>query len=142
MLRKKITMTIPEFCKLQRGEISIQDIKMARKMELMANRIMKDDNKRRFVTFLIACGLMIKDGLIAYAVDPSSKIDVAGRTILGIVRRFGYWICIIMCVAEIIKSLGQGDTKGIGKIVLKYLLAFAAFYMVPWLFDLIKELFG
>ncbi|BDR77058.1 hypothetical protein [Clostridium tetani] len=73
------------------------------------------------------------------AVD--TKINSAGGALLSVVRSFGYWICLIMCGLEIIKSLMQGDTRSISKIIIKYILGFSALYFLPWLFDLIREVF-
>jgi hypothetical protein len=74
--------------------------------------------------------------------DPGlDKIDKAGATILNLCRKIGYWACIIMAVIEIIRSLAQGDTKSIGKIIMKYSLGFGALFILPWIFDLIAEIF-
>ena len=43
---------------------------------------------------------------------------------------------------DILKSLMQGDTKSIPKIVLNYALAYAALLLFPWLLDLIKGIFA
>lgn len=85
--------------------------------------------------------LMYVNEVVNAAEDPMSKIDVAGNTILGIVRRIGYWCCIVGCIMDIIKALMQGDTKSIGKIMMKYALAFGALYVFPWILDLIKSIF-
>lgn len=71
----------------------------------------------------------------------TSKIDIAGSTILNICRNIGYWACLIMATVEIIKSLSQGDTKSVSKIIAKYLIGFGALYFLPFLFDLIRNIF-
>lgn len=77
----------------------------------------------------------------AAATDPFSKINLLGMRFLGIAQVFGYWICIIMCVVDIIKSLMQGDAKGAGKIFVKYLIAFIALFGVKYAFDEVKTIF-
>lgn len=81
--------------------------------------------------------------LILFAVNPNlSKIDKAGLLILGIVRRIGYWACIILALMDIVKSLMEGSTKDIWKTIAKYTVAFATLYLLPWLFDLIASIFS
>lgn len=75
------------------------------------------------------------------ATDPFSKINLLGMRFLGIAQVFGYWICIIMCVVDIIKSLMQGDAKGAGKVFVKYLIAFIALFGVKYAFDEVKTIF-
>lgn len=70
-----------------------------------------------------------------------SKVDKAGIMILEIVRRVGYWACIILALMDIIKSLMEGSTKDIWKTIAKYTVAFATLYILPWLFDLIAAIF-
>lgn len=107
--------------------------------EALARKINRDRRLRAMVTFVLANGLYMKK---AYAASNLDKVNSAGFQILDIVRTFGYWICVICCIAEIIRSLTQGDTKGVGKIVIKYCTGYGVFYFLPWFFDLIKEMFA
>ncbi|WP_027633405.1 hypothetical protein [Clostridium hydrogeniformans] len=111
--------------------------------EEFAKVVMADKKLKALTTFVMANTLMLKKACASSAEIAADlgKVDLAGGTLLTICRRFGYWVCLIMCIAEIIKSLSQGDTKGIGKIVAKYTIGFATFYFLPWIFDLIKAMF-
>lgn len=105
-------------------------------VEALAYKINKNKYLKGLVTFVLANMFYIKK---AYAgVD---KINKAGGILLNVVRTFGYWICIIMCVLEIIRSLMQGDTKSISKIIIKYAIGFGSFYFLPWIFEIIKDVF-
>lgn len=106
-------------------------------LEYLAYKINKDRYLRGLTTFVLANVLYIRN---AYA--SIDKINKAGGNLLGVVRTFGYWVCLIMCVLEIIRTLMQGDTKSIGKIIVKYCIGFGSFYFLPWIFDLIKESFS
>ena len=64
-------------------------------------------------------------------------IDTTGAVFLSVVMRVGYRLILIMCAIEILKSLMQGDTRGVGKILIKYLSATLALYSFPWLMDLV-----
>lgn len=110
------------------------------KLELIAKKI--KSNRRLERMFIFTAGsLMYAQKVLATEVK-TGKITQAGVTILSICREIGYWACIIMCVMEIIRSLMQGDTKGITKIIAKYTIGFAALYMLPWMFDIIKSIFS
>lgn len=103
--------------------------------EEFAKEILKDPQLTKKTVFVLGNLLMLER--VVYA----SGIDKAGNVLLGLARDLGYYICLLMCIMEIIKSLMQGDTKSIGKIIMKYIIAFGAFYMLPWLFNIIKDSF-
>ena len=108
------------------------------KNELIAYNILNNKNLKKVM--VVAMGSLMYCQNVLAATN-TGKIDVAGIAILGICRQIGYWACIIMCCIEIIRSLMQGDTKGISKIISKYVLGFGALYLMPWIFDLIKSIF-
>lgn len=140
MLKKNIKMTISEYCQLKRNEITLKQIAFNRKLDLFATKILNSKHKK-IIIFIIASGLLIMNSSKAFA-NPldTSKIDNLGSTILGLVRTCGYWFCIILATKDIIAALMEGSTKQIGQIIVKYLTAFGAFYALPWIMDLIKEL--
>lgn len=136
--KKHIRLSFQEFFALERGEITLEDIYFNRKLERFATKVMTSKYKLA-VVFMIASGFLVINTARALAVD-TSKIDNLGSTILGLIRTCGYWFCLILATKEIITSLMEGNTKKIGNIVVHYLAAFGAFYALPWLFDLIKDL--
>lgn len=71
-------------------------------------------------------------------------IDNLGATFVGIIQQAGYWICFAKGLVDIIKELLKGGDKAdsIGRILFKYVLAFASFYLLPFLFNIIKENFS
>lgn len=107
--------------------------------EEFAKLVLKDKNLTRKTVFVMANLLSINK--VVLASNGIGAIDKAGSMLLSICKRFGYWIALIMCVVEIIKSLMQNDTKSISKIVVKYVIAYASFYFLPWIFTLIEECF-
>lgn len=110
-------------------------------LEEVVKHINQDTRLKKMVVFTFA-NLMYCQKALASPSMSVAKIDKAGSTILGICRTIGYWACLISCICEIIKSLMQGDTKSIAKIMMKYALAFAALYFFPWLLDIIKDIFA
>lgn len=135
-MKKCITMTIPQFNSIQRGEMSYKDLEV----DNLAGKILK--NHRLTKCFVVATAL-INSFNVAYAdVNAvSEKIDSTGNMVLGIMQSIARWVCIIMCLMEIVKALGNGTTKDIGKIILKYTLAYGSTYLLPFIFDAIRDIF-
>lgn len=107
--------------------------------EQFAKIVIKDDRLKKLTVFTLG-SLMYCNNVLAN--DAADKIDVAGWKILNIARSVGYWVCLVMCITEIIKTIMEGNAKNITKIMMKYSLAFAALYFFPWILDLIKEIFS
>lgn len=131
------TMSIPQFCRLQRGEITLKQIREENDLERFATHIRKNEKLERMFIFVTGSLMCFQKAVLA-TTNGVKGIDPLGIKLLGIFRQFAYWVCIIGCIIEICKSLMQGDHKSIGKIIAKYVLAFAAIYFVPWIFDIIK----
>ena len=140
-MSKEITMSIKQFMEVQAAEKTYKDIEIENGLENLATKIINDDRLRRLTVFTIA-GLNYASEVLADTSQAVAKINVAGYTFLNIVQTLGYWLCLIGCIMEILKSLMNGSSKDIGKLMLKYLLIFAALYLMPWAFDLIREIFG
>lgn len=140
-MSKEITMSIKQFLEVQAGEKTYKDIEIENGLESLATKILNDDRLRRMTVFTIA-GLNYASEVLADTSQAVAKINVAGYTFLNIVQTLGYWLCLIGCIMEILKSLMNGSSKDVGKLMLKYLLIFAALYLMPFAFDLIREIFG
>lgn len=140
-MSKEITMSINQFMEVQAGEKTYKDIEIENGLESLATKIINDDRLRRMTVFVIA-GLNYASEVLADTSQAVAKINVAGYTFLNIVQTLGYWLCLIGCIMEILKSLMNGSSKDVGKLMLKYLLIFAALYLMPFAFDLIREIFG
>lgn len=138
---KEITMSIPQFLAYERGEKTLKDVKLENGLEPIAQRIINNDRLRRMTVFVIA-GLNYANTVLANTTDAVGRIDSAGNMFLGIVQSIGYWLCLIGCIMEILKSVMNGSSKDVGKIMMKYLLIFAALYLMPFAFNLIKDIFS
>lgn len=140
-MSKEITMTIPQFLQYKRGEKSIKDIEIENGLESIATKIMNNDRLRKMTVFVIA-GLNYTSTALADTAEAVGRIDSAGNMFLGIIQSIGYWLCLIGCIMEILKSVMNGSSKDVGKVMLKYLLIFAALYLMPFAFNLVKEIFA
>lgn len=107
-------------------------------------KLMKNKVARDCAIFLGA--LTIDFNKVAYAAvdtkEAFTKIDMCGYALLGLAKKIGFWVCIIMASIEIIKCLFQGENKDIIKIITKYILAFSTLNILPWFFDWIVGFFG
>lgn len=102
---------------------------------------------KRYITFGVALSL----GFLLTTVQANASTSVGpdsitnlGRTFVSIIQQAGYWICFAKGLIDIIKEVLKGGDKaeGIGKIMVKYVLAFSSFYLLPFLFDMIKNNFA
>ena len=100
----------------------------------------KDTRLYKYLVFTIA-GLNYASKVLADTTDAMDKVNKAGFTVLGLVQTIGYWLCLIMCVVEVLKSIMNGTSKSVVAIMVKYLLIFASLFLMPFLFDLIREIF-
>ena len=140
-MKKEITMSIPQFLAYERGEKTLKDIKEENQLESLATRIINNDRLRKITVFTIA-SLNYISTVQADVVQATGKIDNAGLMFFGILQTIGYWLCLLGCIMEILKNIMNGSSKDIGKVMLKYILVFATLYIMPFAFDLIKEVFG
>lgn len=115
-----------------------------RTLDKIAKKILNDNRARTFFVFIIACALFVftpQEVVCGGTFDPS-RIDQAGRTLLIIIQKVGYWVCIIMATKEVLSELMGGTLKNIGQVVMKYSVAFGTLFALPWIFDLIVDIFS
>lgn len=123
-------------------KIMTKDEFMSYYEEKYYNKPIKISRKIKTSLVFIFANLIWIEKTLAKTSVSSASLNRVGSTMLGIVRDVAYWIALIVCLVEILKSLLNGDTKGVGKIIMKGLLAFGACYYLPFLFDIIKEVFS
>ena len=107
------------------------------KVEEIAKYINSNERLRKMAVFSLG-SLLYCQSVIANPI----KVNAAGNKLLGIVQSLAYWTALIMCSTEIMKNIMQGDHKSVSKSILKYSLAYGSLYLLPWIFDLIKEIFS
>lgn len=106
------------------------------KVELLANKLSKKASHRKFLITLLGLSLYCKNVFAA-----TKGIDALGWTLLGFVRHWAYWILLIWCIIEVIKSGLSGDSKKTLPIIMKFVIIFASMYLIPSIFDAIKASF-
>lgn len=123
---KIIRMSIPEFYAYERNKCDIE---------------FNTERLEKLIIFTVASiGFLQKN--VSAAGNPLEKIDEAGLVFFGIIKKMSYWLCLIGCVLEILKIVMNGQSKDVGRIIIKYLLIFSTLYIVPWMFDLIMTIFA
>lgn len=135
MKKKQITMSISEFMEYSR----INEIE--RNLSFVQKHFKKEQIK--IVVISLAIALMLTSVQANASEINTSGIDKLGNTFLVLLQKGGYWICLVMGIKDIIRQLMKGgDNVGdVGKVIVKYVLAFASLYMLPYLFDLAAECF-
>lgn len=139
-LCRETTMSIPEFLQFTRGELTIKDIRNNHRMEHLAIKINENKVLEKFVVTLMASALYAKD-VLAAAAKEGQGIDKLGWKFLGLIRHWGFWILLIMCIVEVIRAGISGDSKKILGIIMKFLIIFGSMYLVPELFEAIRDAF-
>lgn len=97
--------------------------------------------KRRSNFLAIGLGttmFLINHPTLAFASDGLEEIDKLGFMFLTIIRRVGYWLALICAITELIKCVREGgDKQDIWGVFMKYLLIYAALFLIPKAFDII-----
>lgn len=100
------------------------------------------DNKTLKKIAIITLAMSLHFGRVASAKDMDlGKVDEVGLIFLSVVKKIGYWGCIIMCLVEILRCIGGGDYRKVGGVIAKYLVIMAALYGLQWAFDIIVGVF-
>lgn len=69
------------------------------------------------------------------------KVNSTGNQIIDVVQLFIYWITLVCALVDIAKTVKKQDIAGVAAIVLKYGAMMGAGYAMPWLWDIIKDIF-
>lgn len=109
------------------------------KFELLSSKLSKNNKMQKFVVTLLGLTLYCKT--VFGAVAKAKGIDALGWTLLGLVRHWAYWILLVWCIVDVIKSGLSGESKKTLPIILKYVVIFASMYLIPTIFDAIKTSF-
>ena len=100
----------------------------------------KKNREREILVTLLGIAMFLNPIKASAAMD-FSKIDALGGKFLSLARAGGYWIILIMATVDIIKCAMRGDKNQIGNSFLKYLLIYSTMYLLPELFNLIRDVF-
>ena len=105
-------------------------------VETFTNKIMKNKRLKKFAITLLGLSLYFKDAFAA-----TKGIDPLGITLLGLIRHWAYWILLIWCIVEVIKSGLEGESKKTLSIIMKFVIIFSSMYLIPSIFDAIVDAF-
>lgn len=134
LLVKERSYTFSEFV----DYLNFKDIK---RLDKEVGKILNSSKTSKMLVTVTAC-LMHYAPAFADAVAASAKIAAAGRSLFQICQTAAYWCCLVMCAIEIIKALMAGDTRSISRIIAKYIIGFGALFFLPWIFDMIQDVFS
>lgn len=112
-----------------------------KKMNVNIEKYLYNPKTSKLLITLVA-SMMHYAPAFADASNAVVKIRNAGDMLFGICREASYSICIVMCCIDILSALLRKDTKAVSKIIAIYIMSFAGLYFLPWIFDMIREIFG
>ncbi|WP_143318437.1 hypothetical protein [Clostridium sp. HBUAS56017] len=97
---------------------------------------------KRKIIFVLGVGMFVLNNPKLVMAADLSSIDVLGNKFLDIIRKAGYWIILAVALTEIIRTgLKGGGGSEVGKAIIKYLLIFSSLYVLPTLFNMVREAF-
>lgn len=112
-----------------------------RKLDREVGIMMKNPKTRKLLVTLTAC-LLHCSVVFADVATATKKMNEVGGVVFGLCQTASYWLCLISCGIEIARCIATGDSKSIAKVIPKYILGFGGIYFLPFIFDLIKDIFG
>lgn len=137
---RNLNMSIPEYCQLQRGEITLNDIYLNRKAKRAFDKFCSNKQMFNFLVFLFAFSLVIDKLVYAAQINPAESINL-GNYLLSLTQNIGYWACNLFTWVNLAKTLSEGKYKVALKIVCIASIAFASIYSLPGLVNFIKTIF-
>lgn len=104
--------------------------------EETATKIISNKEMTKNTIMILGSILYIQKNVVFASNGVMTSVDNLGFRILSIIQGLGYWVCVLMCIKELIKVvMSGGQTKDVGSIILKYLILFGSLHFVPKLFN-------
>lgn len=97
-------------------------------------------NKRVYKQLIVALAIVGLSANIGFA-QGMEKFDRAGLKFLTIARKIAYWALIIKATSDVMKKALAGDLQSISSTVIKYVIAYATLYFLPFAFSLVEDIF-
>lgn len=148
-MSKSVTMSIHQFMEMERGNITLKDIKLQNSVndiETCAGMILKNPRLKKITVTLIASQMAVSQKVFAATQTAAtskaiSTIHGAEAQILPVLQVAVGALCTIMVIVEISKALIARRNNDIAQIFIKYIMADLAIVAAPWVFNLIREIF-
>lgn len=114
--------------------------------KVSTKQIMTSKQKRVLLSVNAAMAVcMVNANIYASQLNTTAlkaKVSVTGNQLIDIVQLFIYWITLLCALIDIAKTVKKQDIAGVVAIVLKYGAMLGAGYGMPWIWDVIKDLFS
>ena len=108
-------------------------------IEGIATKVSKNKYLKKIAIFTLAYS-MYSQKIVMAAATSANSLDPLGWRLLKLIRGWAKWVLLLMCVVEIARSGTKGENKTLA-IVTKYLIIYAAMYLVPVLFEAVETSF-
>lgn len=109
------------------------------KAEILSSKLFKNRQVKKMMVVALGLALYCKASLATVSCVSTSAvgatgIDKLGWAMMGLVRQWGFWILLIWCMVDLIRSSIHGDQKQALPIVLKYTTIYAVMFLLPSIF--------
>ena len=138
----EVTYTKEQWELYRNNEINLLDVTLSNKLN--TDYFVYRRYIRFGITLAVAHFFMTVNANASTLTSSTESIEKLGQTFVTFIQIAGYWICFAKGLLDIIKEVLRGGDKadGIGRILIKYVLAFSSFYLLPFAFDLIRSNFS
>lgn len=139
----EVTLTYNQYLAYKNNDLSLVDIKFINHFDKELGVISKNPQIYKFIVGGCAFIMASSSSIPVYAEGNLSTIPALGLRIYTIIQEAMKWICLIKASVDIGREISRGGDNGsnIVRIILKYLMAFAALYLLPELFNIIEDNF-
>ena len=139
----EVTLTYNQYLAYKSNKLSLADIKFINSFDKELSDISKNPKVYRLIVGGCAFIMASTSSLPVYADGGLGAIPSLGLKIYTIIQEAMKWICLVKAAIDIGREISRGGDNGsnIVRIILKYLMAFAALYLLPELFDIIENNF-
>lgn len=155
-MSKPITMSIHQFLEMEKGNITLKEIKKEikrekrqekyyKKLDDVAGIILNNPQLKKVSMITIAALMSVSKAALAVqneaATQAISTIHDAEAQIIPILQVGVGALCTIMVIIEVSKALIGRRSNDIAQIFIKYIMAYIAIAGAPWIFNLIRNIF-
>lgn len=143
MLNRKTTMSIKEFCELQRGELSLKEIEYRRRRETLERNklnIIKWSTTSLLASYAIRMQnkLVIPSSTLAYVsegVSAPKGLRFFLNNIITNIEPISISIVILIAIYQILNAELNGNDKEVLYIIARYAVVIALMHFAPSIFN-------
>lgn len=138
MKKKEITMTISEFMNIQRGNLTLNEVKM---LNMKVDRIDRKTYKI-VVTTMATVLFMLANPTVVFA-NTLFQTNTLSRLSSEVMQEISYFILLAAIAIELFRYISfnkRENSMEILGMIFKYAVAFSLIYFTPYIIDTLKTI--